>query len=77
MNHKNTRKYGRLLLLLAAALLLIVYFAIPSVNSAVTEAVAVLGSANLDKVAAYIRSFGGWAMAFSFVLPSSLPCQHL
>ena len=68
MNHKNTRKYGRLLLLLAAALLLIVYFAIPSVNSAVTEAVAVLGSANLDKVAAYIRSFGGWAMAFSFVL---------
>ena len=30
--------------------------------------VAVLGSANLDKVADYIRSFGGWAMAFSFVL---------
>ncbi len=66
--NKKIRKYSRLLLLLAAALLLIVYFAVPGVNSAVTEAVAVLGSANLDKVAAYIRSFGGWAMAFSFVL---------
>lgn len=69
MNNKKTvRKYSRLLILLAAAVLLIVYFAVPGVNSAVTEAVAVLGSANLDKVADYIRSFGGWAMAFSFVL---------
>ena len=69
MNNKKTvRKYSRLLILLAAALLLIVYLAVPGVNSAVTEAVAVLGSANLDKVAAYIRSFGGWAMAFSFML---------
>ena len=69
MNNKKTvRKYSRLLILLAAAVLLIVYFAVPGVNSAVTEAVAVLGSANLDKVADYIRSFGGWAMAFSFAL---------
>ena len=69
MNNKKTvRKYSRLLILLAAAVLLIVYFAVPGVNSTVTEAVAVLGSANLDKVADYIRSFGGWAMAFSFVL---------
>ena len=69
MNNKKTvRKYSRLLILLCAAVLLIVYFAVPGVNSAVTEAVAVLGSANLDKVADYIRSFGGWAMAFSFAL---------
>ena len=67
-NEKTVRKYSRLLILLAAAVLLIVYFAVPGVNSAVTEAVAVLGSANLDKVADYIRSFGGWAMAFSFAL---------
>ena len=67
-NNKTVRKYSRLLILLAAAVLLIIYFAVPGVNTAVTEAVAVLGSANLDKVAAYIRSFGGWAMAFSFVL---------
>ena len=69
MNNKKTvRKYSRLLILLSLAVLLIVYLAVPGVNSAVTEAVAVLGSANLDKVAAYIRSFGGWAMAFSFLL---------
>ena len=67
-NAKSIRKYSRLLILLAAAVLAIVYFAVPGIHSAVTEAVAVLGSANLDKVAAYIRSFGGWAMAFSFVL---------
>ncbi len=67
-NTKAIRKYSRLLILLAIAVLLIVYFAVPGVNRGVTEAVAVLGSANLDKVAAYIRSFGGWAMAFSFVL---------
>ena len=67
-NTKSIRKYSRLLILLAAAVLTIVYFAVPGIHSAVTEAVAVLGSANLDKVAAYIRSFGGWAMAFSFVL---------
>ena len=67
-NTKSIRKYSRLLILLAAAVLAIVYFAVPGIHSAVTEAVAVLGSANLDKVAAYIRSFGGWAMAFSFVL---------
>ena len=68
MNKKTLRKYSRLLILLAAAVLLIIYLAVPGINSAVTEAVAVLGSANLDKVAEYIRSFGGWAMAFSFVL---------
>jgi uncharacterized membrane protein YdjX (TVP38/TMEM64 family) len=68
MKNKNVRKYSRLLILLAAAVLAVVYFAVPGVNSAVTEAVAVLGSANLDKVADYIRSFGGWAMAFSFLL---------
>ena len=67
-NTKSIRKYSRLLILLAAAVLAIVYFAVPGIHSAVTEAVAVLGSANLDKVAAYIRSFGGYAMAFSFVL---------
>ena len=58
----------RLLLLLAIALVLAVYLAVPSVNTFVNEAVAVLGSANLDAVADYIRSFGGYAVAFSFAL---------
>ena len=58
----------RLILLLVIALALVVYLAVPSVNTFVNEAVAVLGSANLDAVAEYIRSFGPWAMAFSFAL---------
>ena len=58
----------RLILLLIIALTLIAYFAIPGVHAAVNEAISVLGSADLDAVAAYIRSFGPWAMAFSFAL---------
>ena len=58
----------RLCLLLVIALVLAVYLFIPGVNAAVNEAVAVLGSANLDAVADYIRSFGPWAVGFSFVL---------
>ena len=50
----------RLILLLAIALVLAAYFAIPGVHGFVNEAIAVLGSADLDAVAAYIRSFGGW-----------------
>ena len=58
----------RLILLLAIALVLVAYFAIPAVHSFVNEAISVLGSADLDDVAAYIRSFGGYAMALSFAL---------
>ena len=58
----------RLYLLTVIALVLAVYLLIPPVNAFINEAVAVLGSANLDAVAEYIRSFGPWAMAFSFVL---------
>ena len=58
----------RLILLLIIALTLVVYFTVPGVHSFVNEAISVLGSANLDAVAAYIRSFGAWAMAFSFAL---------
>ena len=65
---KTVRKYSRWLILLAAALLLLVYFTVPAVSGAVNEAVTVLGSANLDRVAQYIRSFGAYAMVFSFCL---------
>ena len=58
----------RLILLLVIALTLAIYFAIPGVHDAVNEAISVLGSADLDAVAAYIRSFGPWAVGFSFVL---------
>ena len=65
---KNKNNLTRLGILLAAAVVLIVYLAVPAVNSFVNNAIAVLGSANLDRVAEYIRSFGAWAMAFSFCL---------
>ena len=58
----------RLLILLAAAVLILVYLTVPPVNAFVTNAMAVLGSANVDTVVAYIRSFGSAAMAFSFCL---------
>ena len=65
---KKKPNMTRLVILLVAAVLLIAYLAIPSVNSFVTNAAAVLGSANVDAVIEYIRSFGASAMAFSFCL---------
>ena len=65
---KTKANLTRLVLLLIIALVLVIYLAVPAVNTAVNQAMAVLGSANLDAVAAYIRSFGAYAMAFSFVL---------
>ena len=65
---KKKPNMTRLLILLAAAVLLIIYLSVPSVNGFVTNAAAVLGSANVDAVIEYIRSFGAYAMAFSFCL---------
>ena len=65
---KTKANLTRLILLLVIVLVLVIYLAVPAVNTFVNQAMAVLGSANLDAVAAYIRSFGAYAMAFSFVL---------
>lgn len=65
---KNNPALTRLAILLVLALLLVVYLAVPSVNGAVNRAVAILASANLDAVAEYIRSFGAYAVVFSFCL---------
>ena len=65
---KKKSNLTRLGILLVLALVLIVYLAVPGVNGFVNQAVSVLGSANLDAVAEYIHSFGGYAMAFSFCL---------
>ena len=66
MNKKTN--ITRLVILLVAIVLLIVYLSVPSVNAFITNAAAVLGSANVDAVIAYIRSFGAYAMIFSFFL---------
>lgn len=52
----------------ALILLCLLYFAVPSVNAYVNRAAAVLGSANVDAVVEYIRSYGPYAMAISFAL---------
>ena len=65
---KKKPNMTRLVILLIAAVLLIVYLSVPSVNTFITNAAAVLGSANVDAVIEYIRSFGAYAMAFSFCL---------
>jgi len=65
---KKKSNLTRLGILLAIVLALIIYLAVPSVHSFVGQASSVLASANLDTVVAYIRSFGPYAMAFSFCL---------
>lgn len=52
----------------ALVLLCLLYFAVPAVNTRVNQAAAVLGSANVDAVVGYIRSYGPYAMAVSFAL---------
>ncbi len=49
-------------------LLCLLYFAVPAVRVYVNQAAAVLGSANVDAVVDYIRSYGPYAMAISFAL---------
>lgn len=66
MNKKHN--YGRLVtvvLILAAVLL---YALVPAVKDTVNTVTSVLGSANVDAVIEYIRSFGGYAVAVSFCL---------
>ena len=65
---KKKTNMTRALILLVLCLAGIVYLAVPSVNDWINHAASVLGSANVDAVIAYIRSFGPYAMAFSFCL---------
>ena len=58
----------RWILLLSLCVVGIVYLAVPSVNHWINHAASVLGSANVDAVIEYIRSFGPYAMVFSFFL---------
>lgn len=71
MKHTEEKKAGgglKWYVLGALVLLCLLYFAVPSVNAYVNRAAAVLGSANVDAVVDYLRSYGPYAMAISFVL---------
>ncbi len=65
---KKKNNMTRALILLVLCLSGIIYLAVPSVNDWINHAASVLGSAHVDAVIAYIRSFGSYAMAFSFCL---------
>lgn len=62
------KNIGRPILLLIAIVLIIIYLAVPAVNSGINNAIAVLGSANVESVIEYIRDFGTYAMIVSFLL---------
>ena len=65
---KKKPNLTRWIILLALCIAGIVYLAVPSVNDWINRAASVLGSANVDAVIEYIRSFGPYAMVFSFFL---------
>ena len=68
MEQKKTKKNLKWYVLGALIALCIVYFAVPSVNAYVNNAASVLGSADVEKVIELIRSYGPYAMVFSFLL---------
>ena len=70
MEQKTNKKktLTKLYILAVLAILCLVYFLVPSVNAYVNQVASVLGSANVDTVVAFIRSYGAYAMAFSFAL---------
>lgn len=68
MEKTNKKSNLKWYVLGALIVLCIVYFAVPSVNAYVNRISAVLGSANVDSVIEFIRSYGPYSMAISFFL---------
>lgn len=69
--HGETKKnkwIGRIILLVLLCGAILSYFLIPSVKQGVGHVFALLSSMDVEAVAAYIRSFGVWAVAVSFLL---------
>ena len=59
---------GRIILLALLVAAVLAYFFIPAVNYAAGHIFGLLTSMDVEAVAAYIRSFGVWAAAISFLL---------
>ena len=60
--------YGRWITVALILLAVLLYFCVPSVKNTVDTVTSVLGSANVDAVIEYIRSFGAFAVVVSFSL---------
>ena len=65
---KKAAKSAKWYVLGVLMILCILYFAIPAVNTYINHVAAVLGSADVNNVIAFIRSYGGYAMVVSFLL---------
>lgn len=62
------KRPGRIILLVLLIASVGAYYLVPSVHEAIRPVFSLLSSMDVDAVAAYIRSFGVWAMAVSFLL---------
>ncbi len=60
--------YGRWTTLALILVAVLMYACVPAVKNTVNTVTSILGSANVDAVIEYIRSFGGYAVAVSFCL---------
>ena len=58
----------RIILLAVIGICLLVYFFVPSVNTKINTAVSTLFTTDINNVVEYIRGFGGYAVAVSFLL---------
>lgn len=59
---------ARLALALTAGFCAALYFFVPSVHGVIGRVFALFATADVGKLAAYLRSFGAWAVAISFLL---------
>lgn len=70
-DHKNNDKtsvFAKLILIGLILIFFLLYFLVPQVNTSINNIIAILSSANIDKVVDYIRSFGVYAYIVSFLL---------
>lgn len=64
----NRKKHLKWYVLGAIALAVAAYFSIPAVKEYIARIAGVLASADVNRVVEFIRSYGAYAMAISFVL---------
>ena len=65
---KSKRKNLKWYVLGVLVILCIIYFAVPPVKAYINNVASVLGSADVEKVIEFIRSYGTYAMIISFAL---------
>lgn len=65
---KTSSTTTKIIVVVAILACVLVYFFVPSVNKGINDAVSVLSQLDIEKVAAYIRGYGAWAVIVSFAL---------